>query len=167
MERSTAAKTDTVKRGPVYIVGDGEMLIDAPVKSVWPHVLSYPKWQDYSIVRHVSGKPGAEGEVVFLQKESGGVKSVPYFARTIKLDPERRVIWKTFRENVEYFGIVEFRVEPVDGKTRFSYNVLYETVVPYEDESELETRSREGSESLTAYLAIVLPKLKTLAEQGG
>src|SRR5579863_662314 len=129
------------KIGPVYIVRSGEILIDSPVKTTWPHVVNYPAWQNFPIVRHISGEPGQEGEVVLLKKDEDGFEFPPYYARTIKLDPGRRIIWKTFPEHagdVAFFGIVDFSVFDAEGKTRFCYTVIYEFLVPYRVDSELD-----------------------------
>jgi hypothetical protein len=149
---------------PVYLFEEGEMMIDAPVREVWPYVVDYSSWQAYSIVQHVSGKPGQEGEVVLLKKETSA-QSTPYYARTIKLEPGRRVVWKTFRENVEYFGIVEFRTYESGGKTRFCYSLLYEHSVPYEKESELDEFRKQQTENLVTTTATRFAKLKELAEK--
>lgn len=166
MDMKKAGITDERKTAPVYIVREGEILIDAPIRDVWPHVVNYPSWQNYSIVQHVSGPPGQEGEVILLKKEEGKTPTTPYYARTIKLDPERRVIWKTYRENVNSFGIVEFKVDPVEGKTRFSHSILYEHLVAYEDESELDAFRNQQYEYFELLTATVFPRLKVLAEKG-
>jgi hypothetical protein len=153
------------KVAPVYIVLERETMIDAPVKTVWRHALNYPSWQNYSIVQHVSGERGEEGEVVLLKKEETSAPTTAYYARTIKIEPERRVIWKTFRENVNYFGIVEFRFHDVNGTTRFCNNSLYEHNVPYRDEAEIEAFRRQAYANMEELLASILPKLKAVAER--
>lgn len=166
------ANTSTVERGceatPLYIVWNGEMMLDARPEDAWPHVINYPSWQNYSIVRHVSGEVGQEGEVMLLQKDEGG-PSAPYFARTIKLDPGRRIIWKTFCEKgsqeIEHFGIVEFKVDEAAGKTRFSYNLLYEFEMPPRSESELQAFRNEQYTGIQSLLAKVLPKLRDVVER--
>lgn len=140
-------------------------MLEASPEKVWPHVLDYPSWQNYAIVQHVSGTPGQEGEVVLLQKDELGIKSTPYLARTIKLDPGRRVIWKTYRENADYFGIVEFRIDEVQGKTRFCWNLLYEYVIPYEHESELAAFRKQQYEYFETLSSVVFPKLKNRVEK--
>ena len=41
---------------PVYLVWNGELLIDAPTRVVWPHVLNYPQWQHFSITARVGSR---------------------------------------------------------------------------------------------------------------
>lgn len=155
---------------PVYLVLSGEFAINAPTAEVWRHVVNYPSWQNYSSVQHISGESGGEGEIVLLRKDEEGFTFPPYYARTIRLETQRRAIWKTYPEKrtpeTDFFGIVEFRLEDRQGKTQFSYNTLYEFMVPYTDKRELDAfRDREG-ENFNNLLAAIFPKLKALAEKG-
>jgi hypothetical protein len=153
---------------PVYLVLNGEMLLNAPIETAWRHMINYPSWQNYSTVRHISGIPGEEGEVVRLQKEEKEFAFPPYFARTIRLDPPRRVIWKTYlekgTEEVDRFGIVEFRLVAEAVGTRFLYSLLYEFQVPFRHESELECFRNQQYANFAALLAVTHPKLRTLVE---
>jgi hypothetical protein len=151
---------------PIYVVLEREMVIDAPAQVVWRHALNYASWQNYSTVEHVSGLPGQEGEVVLLKKEEVGSATTPYYARTIKLEPERRVVWKTFRNNVDYFGIVEFRLYDLGAKTRFCNNSLYEHNIACRNDCEAEAFRAQAYANMDALLAAIMPKLKKLAEQG-
>lgn len=164
---SLQATNPVPKVAPVYIVWNGEILIDAPIGEVWRHALNYPSWQNYSTVRRIAGEPGCEGEVMLLKKEEAGLNLPPYYARTIKLDPPRRVIWKTYRDTTDYFGIVEFRFQDVEGKTRFCNNLLYEHLIPYENESEVDDFRKRRYEMVELSAASILPKLKKIAEQRG
>jgi len=154
---------------PVYLVRSGEMKIEAPIKTTWVHVVNYPSWQNYPIVQHVSGRPGEEGEVGLLKKDEKGFEVPPYFARTVKLEPERRLLWKTFpqhKQAIDLFGFVDFQLQPADGGTRFLYDVLYEFMVPYQEERELEAFRQAQYDNFEPLFGSVLPKLKKLAEQG-
>lgn len=152
------------KMAPVYVVWEGELILDAPIDQAWRHVIDYPSWQSYSTVRHVSGELGQEGEVVLLQNEDKGLKFLPYYARTIKLDPGRRVIWKIYpqegTQGVGFFGFCEFRTDEMQGKTRFGYSLIYEFQVPYRDESELDAFRRKEYENFEALFSTILPRLK-------
>jgi hypothetical protein len=156
------------KTAPVYLFWDGEFLLDSTVEKAWPHVLDYPAWQNFPLVQHVSGRPGEEGEVVRLRKEEGGFSSPPYYARTIKLEPNHRVIWKVYLEpgqvDFDMSGFVEFTVAPGEErqKTRFGYHLLYEFLVPYKVDAELENFHRQTQESLAGVFASMWPKLKDL-----
>lgn len=153
------------RKAPVYVLMDGEMLLDAPLNECWRCVLDYPSWQSYSTVRHVSGEPGGEGEVVMLRREEPGVAHSPYYAKTINLDPPCRVVWKTYPAqptNDEFFGIVDFRLSEQAARVCFRYSVLFEFTVPYRDECELRARRDERRADLEALFAAILPALREL-----
>src|SRR5262245_35649011 len=86
------------KIAPVYLLWEEERLIQAAPQGVWSHVLTYPSWQNYPIMQHSTGTAGTEGEVVLLKKDDAGFEFPPYYARTIKLDPGSRIVWKTYPE---------------------------------------------------------------------
>ena len=155
--------SDSKKLIPIYLTSKGELTIDAPVPVVWRHAIDYRAWQNYSLVQHVSGTPGEEGELVILKKEE--VSNVtPYFARTIKLEPGRRIVWKTYREGNPDFGIVEFVVEEVGLRARFIYSMLYERNLSNQSGEEAQSFRKRSQESSDAYLAGTLRKLKALCE---
>ena len=175
MSQAAAATGDSQKTAPVYIFCEGEAVLDAPVKTAWPCLIDYPSWQNYTRIESISGEPGQEGEVVLLDKDDGEGEdpSSPYYARTIKLEPEQRIVWKTFpydEETEDYFGIVDFRVEEVDGKTHYSYALTYEFVVPYEGEEKLAAFQDHEQVAFDQYTSHVLPDLEkqiAAAVEGG
>jgi hypothetical protein len=165
----STASTIGTKIAPVYVVLEGELLIDAPLGVTWRYVVDYPSWQDYSRVETVSGERGQEGEVVLLIKEEEGFEFPPYYARIIKLDPQLRFLSKTWpvetSDENDFFGIVDFRVEDAgDGRTRFTYNTLYEFNVRYEHEDELDAVRKSQEQNFANLTSAVMPKLKKIAE---
>jgi len=176
MTVNTADTDRASKVAPVYLVYSGEIILDAPVKDAWRHVINYPSWQNFPIVEHVSGEPGHEGEVVLLKKEEAGLTIGPYYTRTIKLDPERRVIWKVYLaelENVQgtggadITGWVEFRLyDDGENRSRFWYNLIYELLVPYEHESELGRYREQQDREYAPAIHIMMGHLKELVETG-
>jgi hypothetical protein len=151
----------------VYVVIEGAMFIEATPEKAWPHVLDYKSWQTYSISEHISGEPGREGEVVRLKKDEPGASATAYYARTVRLDPGRRLIWKTFRDHTGYFGIVDFRLRPEGGGTRFTWDCIYEYAITYDDPAELETFRREQTAAFELGGSVIYPKLKALVERDG
>jgi hypothetical protein len=151
---------------PVYVVMGGELLLGAPISKAYPHVRNYPRWQNYSRVEHVSGPAGGAGELVILRKEEKGFTFPPYYARTILIEPERRLIWKTYPADEgkegDFFGIVDFKLWPVDSKTCFEYNAIYEFQVPYLHLEELERFREEQTRNFQALFDAVFPKLEEL-----
>lgn len=154
---------------PVYLFWNGEIMLDAPVRIAWPHVINYPSWQNYSSVQHISGPVEQEGEVVLLRKEEAGFEFPAYYARTLKLEPERRVVWKTYPQHAapgnDFFGIVEFRLYEEQPKTRFCYNTLYEFQVPHRHVSELEVFRTQQYENFGRLFDAILPKLKKMVAE--
>jgi hypothetical protein len=119
------------------------------------------------VSQHISGRPGQEGEVVLLKKEEEGFTTPPYYARTIKLDPGHKVIWKVFFDNeIDFFGIVEFEVHEANDKTRFEYNLLYEWLVSYSDESELDSFRQQQYDRYEIMISTIFPKLQQLVARG-
>lgn len=163
MTRQTTGTTAR-KIAPVYLLWEGDLILDSPIKDAWPHVINYPSWQNYSSVEHISGEPGQEGEVVLLKKDEEGFTFPPYCTRTIKLDPACRVIWKTYpaepTEENDFFGIVDFSLHEMNGKTRFSYKTLYEFLVPYRNENDLHTFREQQYDNFEALFSSILPKLQ-------
>jgi hypothetical protein len=163
------AMNDTPKKiEPVHLFWNGEMPMDAPIDIAWKHLINYPSWQNYPTVRRISGPEGGEGELVALQKEEKGFEFPPYYARTLKLDPPNRVVWKTYPEpgtqEAEFFGIIDFRLVESGGKTIFVYNNMYEFLVPYDDECELAEFKCKQYANFDALFAATRPKLKALVE---
>jgi uncharacterized protein YndB with AHSA1/START domain len=146
------------------------MIIHAPIRQVWRHVLDYPAWQNFAVCRNVSGEPGKEGEVVMLRKEEKGFDFPTYYAITIKMDAPHRIMWKTWPEKgtqeVDFFGIVEFRLAEAADGTRFSCSLIYEFLVPHQSASELEEYRKQQDQNFRHLMAVTHPKLKKLAEAG-
>lgn len=154
---------------PVYLVWQGETLLKATPAEAWPHILNYTSWQSYPICEPISGRRGEEGEVVRLRKDETGFAFPPYYARTVRLEPGRRVIWKTFPERadsgLDFFGFVEFSVTEAPGGTRFQYRFLYEFLLPPQEESQIEAFRQQQYANTEAMFASVLPKLRRLVEK--
>jgi hypothetical protein len=162
----TASPADVQKRKAlVHIIHDAEMLINAPRSIVWRHALNYPAWQNYTRNELVSGTRGAEGEVVILQKNEAAYQSTPYFTRTLKIDPERRIIWKTSRDGEVYFGIIQFILQDLGERTLFINHKIYEYEVEYEDEAEVAAFHKSAMDRCDAIFDTVFPRLKRLAEE--
>ena len=158
-------KPEPGRKAAVYVLWDGEMMLDASLSECWRCVLDYPSWQNYSIVRHISGEQGQEGEVVMLRREEPGVTHSPYYAKTIKLELQRRVVWKTYplaTTDDEFFGIVDFRLSEQADQVCFRYSVLFEFMVPYSDESELHVRRDQRRADFEGLFAAILPALREL-----
>lgn len=144
-------------------------MLNSPVAASWPHVLIYPSWQNVPICQTGVRKPGQEGEVAMLRKEEKGFTFPSYYARTIELKPERRVIWKTYPEHrtpeADFFAIVDFELYEVDGQTRFCHSLLYKFLVSHRNEDDLTVFRKQQYDKFSALLLITLPKLKKIVEK--
>jgi uncharacterized protein YndB with AHSA1/START domain len=172
MSAATPESSNPVKIEPVYMFWDTELLIQAPAKDVWPHLVDYKSWQTYSLLERVSGKPGEVGEVMRMRKDEKGFVFPTYYARTIKIEPGHRIVWKTFMDkgatDVDRFGIVDFRLyEKPDGTTLFRDHLIYEFLVPYRDESELDAFREQQNKNMETLFSVTRPKLKKLVEKRG
>jgi hypothetical protein len=160
------------KTAPVYMFWDSELVLNAPPQAIWPYLVNYPSWQSYSKVERIFGRAGEVGEVVKLIKEEKGFVFPAYYARTIKIEPGYRIVWKTFLEKgtteIDRFGIVDFRLYEgkAEGETRFVDHLMYEFLVPYEKESELDEFRKRQDENFHNLFAATRPKLKKLVEGG-
>lgn len=157
------------RTAPVYIVASSETPIDATIAQTWPFLVDYPSWQNYTTVETIEGTPGEAGEVVRLKKEDGGFVFPTYYARTILVEPERKIIWKTFLDEdtpeIQRFGIVEFRLFERDGQTIFWSNLIYEFTVPYETDQDLRDFEAMQNENFRTLQATTRPRLKKLVEE--
>jgi hypothetical protein len=165
---SVQETSDGRRIAPVYIVMSGEIMLDAPIDKVWPHLINYTSWQNYTVSERVAGVAGEEGEVVLLRKEEQGYVSPLFHARTIRIDPGRRIIWKTYRgkagDDEGYFAFVDFILEEVGDKTRFRSTNTAEMLVAYRDESELTAFRKQREETAATVFASTRAKLKKLVE---
>lgn len=158
------------RTAPVYVLLGEEFVLDAPPTTAWPLVIDYPRWQNYASVQTLEGTPGEVGEVVRLQKDEDGFEFPPYFARTLLIEPERRIVWKTFvdraDEEAPLFGIVEFRLAP-DGesKTLFSSSLIYQFQVPYTSRQDLQDYEDEQYENFQNLVNSTHPKLQALVAE--
>src|SRR5688572_7103785 len=74
-----------------------EIMIDAPVSTVWPHVLDLGSWVEDFHIEHASGEVNGEGEVRYLWpaavKVLNGVASIAAQDRTL----ENAAVYKTLK----------------------------------------------------------------------
>lgn len=155
---------------PIYQVWEGELLIEAPIQTVWANILNYPAWQNFPVMKCLSGERGEEGELVLLRKEEEGFTFPAYYARTVKVEHVRRIIWKVYldkgAENYDFFGFVDFRVDEQKDKTRFSYNLIYEFVLDSQDPGEIDRFREQQYLNFKALVSVIIPNLKKLSETG-
>jgi len=153
---------------PVFMILDNETILPASPEEVWPTLLDYPTWQNYSEVRRISGVIGEVDEVVALIKKEKGFVFPPYYARTLKIDPPRRIVWRTFIDKgadpIDRSGIVDFRLYPCAEGSRFCTHLYYEYLVPHDTEEELVAFRASQEVNFRTLQAATRPKLLALIE---
>ena len=153
------------RESPVYLVWEGELILNSDVSQSWRHILNFPSWQNYSSVESVEGPVGKEGEVVILRKDEEGFTFPPYYAKTIYLKEQEKVIWKTYPlDGDDFIGFIDFRVESIGDKTRFRYHTIYEFIVECDRDSDLLEFKVEQYKNFGNLFDSILPKLVELVE---
>jgi hypothetical protein len=148
----------STEKVPAYVILETEEVFAAPIERVWKQATDYSSWQDYNSLETVAGEPGKVGEIVRMDKV--GIP-LPFYGRTVQLDPPRRIMWKIYPlEGMDHFGFVDYRFEEVEGGTRFSVSGVYEHLVPADEVDEF-TRQNSRSDALEP----ALKKLKRLVER--
>jgi Polyketide cyclase / dehydrase and lipid transport len=170
-----SSKGDEQGAVPVDLVFSGEVELDAAPHDVWPYVLDYASWQNFPVARRIGGEAGQEGELVLLQAEEDGHTIGPFYGRTIKLEAERRIVWKMYVDPqqgvgwiegaLDFSGTVDFRLEPSgEGRTTIHWNNIYEYRVTDRGPEATDAWRRRQQEETEAALAAVWPRLKQLVE---
>jgi hypothetical protein len=154
---------------PAYVVLVGLAELKAPLAACWSAVVNYTSWQDYDLYEHVSGTPGAVGEIVRLGKNEENFKAFPpYYARTIDRSEGRRIIWKCYPDpqfkSVDFAGFVNFEVEPNGEASLFRYTLVYEFILPEDGPDTARTFEMEQSENFANLFDAIIPKLKAVVE---
>jgi hypothetical protein len=161
---------------PVDLFLSGQFKLDASAAQAWPVVLDYTAWQTYPIAENVSGQPGELGEVVRLRKVAESFETPPYFARTVALEPGRRIVWKVYPEKsgkeevflgaVGFSGYVDFQVsEAGEDSALFSYNAIYEYLVSHEEDSELSGFRAKSSAEIEVMYDAMWDRLRELVAE--
>ncbi len=132
-----------------------EILINKPVKEVWPEILNYAKWQvGHTDAEHITvkGKPRQVGEIVKIIKTHKGAQ--PYYAETVRLRENRNVVWRIFSDKpnpcagpMGTSAYLDFRTENVNGKTLFSTSYYAFMPVFGEDLATLREEQMQGKEN--------------------
>jgi hypothetical protein len=167
MEEDAMSSISTVKDSPVYVIMDGGFSLDASVDVAWGSVVDFPSWQGFSSIERISGVIGAEEEVFLLVKNGESFDFPPFYARTLRVEPHRRIIWKTFPadvlEGTGFVGIVEFRLESAEaGTSRFSYHSIYEFNGPFSSEAERLSFRNAQYDDFSNEWKLIGPKLEEL-----
>jgi len=103
-----------------------EVTIDRPADEVWPVLIDLPSWKDsIGSLDHVSGEPGAEGELKFMTP-SGGTAGGGFYIQTVRLAPPRQFVMKIFPKDDSFFCFADFTLIEDEGVTHIVYDVYTE-----------------------------------------
>jgi len=103
-----------------------EVTINRPAAEVWPTLVDLPSWKDsIGSLEHVSGEPGAEGELKFMTP-AGGTAEQGFFIQTVRLAPPRQFVIKVFPKDDSFFCFADFTLTEDEGVTHIVYDVYTE-----------------------------------------
>jgi len=103
-----------------------EITIDRPADEVWPVLIDMASWKDsIGSLDHVSGEPGAEGELKFMTP-SGGTAEGGFYIQTVRLAPPRQFVMKIFPKDDSFLCFADFTLTEEEGVTHIVYDVYTE-----------------------------------------
>ena len=100
-----------------------EITIDRPADEVWPVLIDMASWKDsIGSLDHVSGEPGAEGELKFMTP-SGGTAEQGFFIQMVRLAPPNQFVMKIFPKDDSFLCFADFTLTEEEGVTHIVYDV--------------------------------------------
>jgi len=103
-----------------------EVTINRPAAEVWPTLVDLPVWKDsIGALDHVSGEPGAEGEVR-LMTPTGGTADQGFFIQTVLLAAPQQFVMKIFPKDDSFLCFADFTLTEDEGVTHIVYDVYTE-----------------------------------------
>lgn len=103
-----------------------EITIDRPADEVWPVLIDMASWKDsIGSLDHVSGEPGAEGELKFMTP-SGGTAEQGFFIQMVRLAPPNQFVMKIFPKDDSFLCFADFTLTEEEGVTHIVYDVYTE-----------------------------------------
>ncbi len=103
-----------------------EVTINRPAIEVWPTLVDLPSWKDsIGALDHVSGEPGAEGEVR-LMTPAGGTADQGFFIQTVLLAAPQQFVMKIFPKDDSFLCFADFTLTEDEGVTHIAYDVYTE-----------------------------------------
>ena len=99
---------------------------DRPADEVWPVLIDMASWKDsIGSLDHVSGEPGAEGELKFMTP-SGGTAEQGFFIQMVRLAPPNQFVMKIFPKDDSFLCFADFTLTEEEGVTHIVYDVYTE-----------------------------------------
>jgi hypothetical protein len=138
------------------------VVIDSPVRDVWPHFLDMAAWMGGLRFQGVSGKRGEEGEVRLVTT----AEDTPYrafFIKTVRCTPlEQYVLKVTPESGADYLGFADFSFFATDERTHIVYDIYVELAIPDMSEEAFQRLSAEQYATARRDVAANHERLKAL-----
>jgi hypothetical protein len=150
-----------------YMVRNFQMPIDAQPKAIWPLLVEFERFnQTFERVDVLAGKRDEVGCLSLLVKQQGEWYMAPYLVKTIRLVPERQIVWKMLpQEGASFVAFVDFLLVPEGARTNFVCNVYTEALLPRMSPETLGTVEQKMAADYEKLEGYVFPILKRLAEK--
>jgi hypothetical protein len=90
-----------------------EGVVEAPIGRAWDLMIDYQGYNPTFVgatVTLLEGEPGAEGELVLIEKvdHDTGAAATPFYCRTAKVIPESHIVWYLWDDADELRNFVDF-----------------------------------------------------------
>lgn len=145
-----------------------EIRIAAPPASVWSFLDRPRDWKPSIVaIEHLHGEPDTEGELLRVAQRPGD-QTVQVLMRTVRLEPPSwRVQTLTTENSRATDGFVIYSLQPTDGATQLTCEVVGRCVLPWSalSGSTVEEFARRINQDTRAKLETDLRLLKALAEK--
>jgi hypothetical protein len=134
-----------------------EVHVNCSLELAWETLLHYPKWNPTFVgatVKRVRGSFGQEGELVLINKELlkdvHGNRLPQFYAETIKVIPQKKLVWLAYpEEGLAFCDFVDFELTKTDSGVRFVYCSFAQNQLP---ESLIE---QQRARAQATYLSVV------------
>jgi carbon monoxide dehydrogenase subunit G len=113
------------------LIAHNEVLIDRPATQIWPYIIEINGWKQGNRLVHVAGERGGLGEIFASVPRDKPDGEPSNYVQTVELTPrERRTIKIYGLERGPLIGFASWELEEKDGRTRVSYHVYTEVLLP-------------------------------------
>ena len=167
---SVTAAQEHPARQAADLITHSAVTIDRAASVIWPYIVDPSQWKQGLSMRHHAGQPGAVGEVQ-AAFDPADPETIVFLAKNAELVPNERRTIKLYLPGSEetLLGFATWTLTERDGRTRVTYDVYSETLVPREEAwrmtaQRLAEMEREGYELNQPRFDRELVALKELVE---
>ncbi len=167
---SVTAAQEHRARQATDLITHSTVAIDRPASVVWPYIVEPSRWKQGLSLRHHAGQPGAVGEVL-AAFDPADPETIVFLVKNAELVPNERRTIKLYLPGSEetLLGFATWTLTERGGRTRVTYDVYTETLLPREEArgmtaQRLAEMEREGYELNQPRFDRELVALKELVE---